>query len=75
MIYMYIQTQYDIPYTKTISFSQNDIVQDDYTDEDGNPDEDAYNQALLQDLQIQGQNYVDNNCIPVNYTLKANIEK
>lgn len=75
-LYVYSETQYDIPYTKTISFSQNDIVQDDYTDEDGNPDVDAYNQALLQDLQIQGQNYVDNNCIPqVNYTLKANIEK
>ena len=75
-LYVYSETQYDIPYTKTISFSQNDISQDDYTDEDGNPDVDAYNQALLQDLQIQGQNYVDNNCIPqVNYTLKANIDK
>lgn len=75
-LYVYSETQYDIPYTKTISFSQNDIVQDDYTDEDGNPDEEAYQQALLQDLQIQGQNYVDNNCIPqVNYTLKANIDK
>lgn len=75
-LYVYSETQYDIPYTKTISFSQNDIVQDDYIDEDGNPDEEAYQQALLQDLQIQGQNYVDNNCIPqVNYTLKANIEK
>lgn len=75
-LYVYSATQYDIPYTKTISFSQNDIVQDDYLDDDGNPDVDAYNQALLQDLQIQGQNYVDNNCIPaVNYTLKANIDK
>ena len=75
-LYVYSATQYDIPYTKTISFNQNDIVQDDYLDEDGNPDVEAYNQALLQDLQIQAQNYVDNNCIPqVNYTLKANIEK
>lgn len=75
-LYVYSETQYDIPYTKTISFNQSDIVQDDFLDNDGNPDEEAYQQALLQDLQIQGQNYVDNNCIPqVNYTLKANIEK
>lgn len=75
-LYVTSETQYDIPYTKTISFNQNDITQDNFTDPDGNPDEEAYNQALLEDLQAQAQNYVDNNCIPqVNYTLKANIEK
>lgn len=74
-IYLYSDTQYDIPYTKTISFTQ-DINQDDYTDSDGNLDNDAYQNALIDDLRSQGQAYVNENCIPkVNYTLSANIEK
>lgn len=68
-IYVFSDTQYDIPYTKTISFEQ-DINLEDYESEE------AYNQALLDDLTIQAQNYVDINCYPlVNYTLQANIEK
>ena len=75
-VYLYSQTQYALPYTKTISFEQNDIVADDYTDEDGNFDEDAYTEALITDLRTQGQNYVNKYCLPqVNYTLKANLEK
>lgn len=75
-LYVYSQTQYDIPYTKAINFDQNKIVQDDYVDSEGNPDETAYHTALLQDLREQAQLYVNNNCIPkVNYTLKANVEK
>lgn len=73
--YVYSQTQYDIPYTKTISFNQ-DINEDDYKDESGVVDETAYQNALIDDLRKQGQLYVDTNCIPkVNYTLKANLEK
>lgn len=68
-IYLYSDTQYDIPYTKTISFTQ-DINADDY------PDENTYQNALIDDLRSQGQAYVNENCIPkVNYTLSANIEK
>ena len=68
-IYLYSDTQYDIPYTKTISFTQ-DINADDY------PDEDSYQNALIDDLRSQGQAYINENCIPkVNYTLSANIEK
>lgn len=71
--YVMSETQYAIPYTKTVSFNQ-DIDQDDYTDADGNPDVVAYNDALLQDLQDQAQAYVDEYCVPqVNYTTKANI--
>lgn len=71
--YVMSETQYAIPYTKTVSFSQ-DIDQDDYTDADGNPDETAYQAALLQDLEGQAQRYVDEYCVPqVNYTTKANI--
>lgn len=68
-VYVYSTTQYEIPYTKTITFEQ-DIDQEDYDDTD-----DYYN-ALLEDLQIQAQQYVNDNCVPkLNYTLKANVEK
>ena len=69
-LYVYSDTQYDIPYTKCVSFDQSSIEEDNYSDED------AYNQALINDLFSQAQNYVNQNCIPkVNYKLKANLEK
>ena len=75
-LYVYSETQYDIPYTKTISFTQDTIIEDDYKDSHGNLNETAYKQALIDDLSVQAQDYVSANCIPqVNYTLKANIEK
>lgn len=75
-VYLYSNQQYDIPYTKTVSFSQDNISEENYQDEDGNVDEAAYTQALIDDLREQGQNYVDINCVPqVSYTLKANLEK
>lgn len=68
-IYVYSSTQYDLPFTKTISFEQN-IDEDDYNNED------EYNEALIEDLREQAQNYVNEYCVPkLNYTLKANIEK
>lgn len=74
-IYVTSDIQYDIPFTKTITFEQN-INEEDYTDDDGNVDETAYTQALLNDLQNQAINYVNTYDIPqVNYTLKANLEK
>lgn len=75
-IYVYSATQYQIPYTKTVSFSQDNVLEDDYKDGAGNLDVAAYTQALLIDLRRQAQQYIDDNCIPkVNYTLKANVEK
>lgn len=75
-LYLYSNTQYTIPYTKTVSFTQDSINQEDYKTEDGEDDVNAYQQALINDLRVQGQNYVNTNCIPtVNYTLKANLEK
>ncbi len=74
-VYLYSKTQYDIPFTKVVSFNQN-IDQDLYKDTEGHLDETAYNNALIDDLRKQGQAYVDENCVPkVNYTLKANLEK
>lgn len=76
-VYLESQTQYEIPFTKTVSFDQSDIVEDDYIDEDtGEVDTEAYTQALVNDLAEQGQNYVEANSLPVvNYTLSANVEK
>lgn len=75
-LYVYSQIQYSIPYTKTISFDQSNILQEDYQDEQGNLDENAYQQALINDLRDKAQTYVEQNSIPqVNYTLKANVEK
>lgn len=74
-VYLYSKTQYDIPFTKVVSFNQN-VDQDLYKDAEGHLDETAYNNALIEDLRGQGQAYVDANCTPkVNYTLKANLEK
>ena len=68
-IYLEADTQYPIPYTKTVSFEQ-DINQEDYASET------AYQQALVADLREQAWNYLNENCIPqINYTLNANIEK
>ena len=73
-IYITSETQYPIPYTKTVSFEQ-DIEQEDYQ-VDGETDMQSYQQALIDDLTDQAQTYLDNNCVPnVNYTLKANLER
>lgn len=73
--YIVSDIQYDIPYTKTVHFDQ-DIDQDNYTDSEGNLDEEAYQQALKDDLQFQALNYIGANSIPqVNYTMNANLEK
>lgn len=70
-IYVESEKKWDIPYTKTVSFSQSGIEKDDY----GN-DETAYRKALVDDLRRQAQDYVNRNCMPnVNYTLKANMER
>lgn len=73
--YVNAPNTYAIPYTKCVHFDQ-DIDQDDYKDEDGNVDQEAYEAALKADLLEQAQNYIAINCVPqVNYTLSANLEK
>ena len=69
-IYVYSGIQYDIPYTKVVSFNQDNVDRENYeTDEE-------YNEALINDLQVQATNYLEINSIPqVNYTLQANLEK
>lgn len=75
-VYVYSDTQYDIPYTRTVSFSQDDIIEDDYKDSNGDLDTDAYTAALKADLATQAQEYVNKYCYPnINYKLKGNPEK
>lgn len=69
-IYVTSAIQYDLPYTKTVPFSQNDINQENYASTQ------AYQQALVDDLMMQAIEYLEINSLPqVNYTLKANLEK
>lgn len=68
-VYVYSGISYTIPFTKTISFNQ-DINVEDYETEE------LYQEALLEDLRIQADDYVNTNCYPqLNYTLKANIDR
>ena len=74
--YIESQIQYELPYTKAVTFSQTDITEDQFKDENGDLDEEAYEQALINDLRQQAQAYLNDNSVPqVNYTLKANVEK
>ena len=67
--------QYDIPYTKVVSFDQSNIKQEDYT-VNGVLDTDAFENALIGDLRDKGQAYLEENSVPkVNYTLEANLER
>lgn len=73
--YLVSDTRYDLPYTKTVHFEQS-IDQEPYRDGNGNLDEEAYEQALVDDLRVQATNYLNANNVPqVNYTLSANLEK
>ena len=68
--WLYANNSYEIPYTKVISFDQSNINQEDYADDE------AYQQALIDDLRQKGNEYLATNSVPmVNYTLDANLEK
>ena len=67
--YIYSDQQYDLPFTKSISFEQ-DINQEDYEDED------QYQTALRDDLTAQARKYLETSQYPaINYTLSANMDK
>lgn len=62
--------QYDIPYTRVISFEQDDIDPEDYETEVD------YQNALIGDLRAKATEYLNEYSVPkVNYTLNANVEK
>ena len=67
--YVYSEVQYDLPYTKAVSFTQ-DINETDYEDAD------QYEAALRDDLTAQAEKYLLTSQYPaVTYTLNANLEK
>lgn len=68
-IYMTSKQQWDIPFTKTVYFQQDSIVEEDYADEA------SYKKALVKDLREQARDYLNKNSVPqVNYVMKANLE-
>ena len=70
------ESLYDIPYSKIITFQQDNIVEDDYKDENGVLDEDAYYNALIDDLREKGNDYLNINKFPkINYSVNAYINK
>lgn len=67
-VYLYSDTQYVLPYTKTVSFNQEIEQGEDETDE-------AYNYRLQEDLRQQALAYLAENCVPkINYTVKAHLD-
>ena len=75
-LYVYSETQYEIPYTKTVSFEQDEILEEDYQNADGELNEAEYKAALVADLLTKAQIYVEQYSVPqINYTLNANVEK
>ena len=68
-VYLVSDIQYEIPYTKTVSFNQ-DLDKENYESEED------YNEALITDLRTQATLYLNENKLPkINYSLKANLEK
>lgn len=66
---------YDIPLSRVVSFSQDSINEDDFKDSEGNVDETAYKNALIEDLRIQALNYLEENKLPkINYSINAYIK-
>ena len=68
-VYIESDLQYSIPYTKTVSFSQ-DLDKDDYESDV------AYQSALVSDLREKSEAYLAENSLPkVNYKLTAGIQQ
>ena len=73
-VYLQADIQYEVPYTKVIKFDQ-DIDQEDFKDDDGNVDQEAYTEALINDLRSQALNYLEENkYFKCNYKVKAEID-
>lgn len=73
-VYIEADIVYDTPYSKVVKFEQ-DIDQEEFRDEDGNLDEEAYKEALITDLRIQANQYIkENQYFKCNYKVKAEID-
>ncbi len=72
-IYLEADIQYDVPYTKVVKFEQ-DIDQENFRDENGVLDEEAYHEALIDDLRNKATDYLkENKYFKCNYKVKAEI--
>lgn len=68
----YREDLYDIPYTKVVSFDQSEVNPEDYEDDEQKVDENKYKEALINNLRVKANNYLNENCVPkVGYTLNA----
>lgn len=75
-VYIKSTTQYSVPYTKTVSFTQDEIDPENFTDGEGNLDETQYKTALIENLAQQALNYLEENKKPkITYTLSAHLEE
>lgn len=69
-LYVLADIQYDIPYTKVVSFDQGNINRDDY------PSEEAYRAALRADLLAKANAYLNIAKYPtINYKVSANVDR
>lgn len=60
----YREDLYDIPYTKVVSFDQCNINPEDYEDDQQKVDEAKYKEALINDLRVKANTYLNENCVP-----------
>ena len=68
----YREDLYDIPYTKVVSFDQSEVNPEDCEDDEQKVDENKYKEALINNLRVKANNYLNENCVPkVSYTLNA----
>lgn len=68
-MYIVADTQYTIPYTKTVSFNQT-------LERNDGESEESFNDRLIEDLRMLATNYIMENQYPkVNYTIKANVDR
>lgn len=67
---------YPIPYSKIITFDQQDVKEEDFIDPETNqPDPAAYQAALIEDLRSKGGAHLNANHFPrVNYAFEAFVE-
>lgn len=55
---------YDIPYTKVVSFDQSNVNPEDYENAEQKVDGAKYKEALINDLRVKANNYLNENCVP-----------
>lgn len=73
--YLYAPVQYDIPYTKVVTFDNN-VDSQDYLGVNGEVDQNQYASAVKEDLRQQATKYLNEHCYPaVNYKLDADIDR